>query len=99
MNKCLRNILYTGIAVGALLAAGCSYFSQAKKEPVQETIPWDEDVEKLLPIIDNLFANLPDNIIDEFTKSEDFKLYEKVVLKYKIAVSVCFLFKKHRPRQ
>jgi len=55
---------------------------EEEKETIQEPVSWDEDVEKLLPIIDNLFANLPDNIVDEFTQSEDFKLYEKVMLKY-----------------
>jgi len=44
---------------------------------------WDEDVEKLIPIIDSLLEKLPDEVIDEFAKSEDFTLYEKVISKYK----------------
>ncbi len=43
----------------------------------------DEDVKKLLPIIDNLLEKLPDEVIDEFAQSDDFELYEKVMTKYK----------------
>ena len=43
----------------------------------------DNDVKKLLPIIDNLLEKLPDEVIDEFAQSDDFELYEKVVTKYK----------------
>ncbi len=52
-----------------------------EKEP--EISEWDEDVERLLPIIDKLFEKLPEDVVDEFVQSEDFSLYEKVVLKYK----------------
>jgi hypothetical protein len=52
-----------------------------EKEP--EISEWDEDVERLLPIIDKLFDKLPEDVVDEFAQSEDFSLYEKVVLKYK----------------
>ena len=54
-----------------------------KKVPIQQHVSWDEDVEKLLPILDNLFGSLPDEIVDEFTQSNGFKLYEKVMSKYK----------------
>ena len=54
-----------------------------KKEYDHENLTFDEDVAKLLPIIDRLFENLPEDVVDEFTKSEDFELYEKVLLKYK----------------
>jgi hypothetical protein len=53
------------------------------KEKEPEISEWDEDVERLLPIIDKLFDKLPDDVVDEFAQSEDFSLYEKVVLKYK----------------
>lgn len=43
----------------------------------------DEDLIKVLQITDELLGHLPDDIIDEFTQSEDFKLYEKVMNKYK----------------
>ena len=51
--------------------------------PKEEHIPWDEDVEKLIPIIDNLLENLPEEVIEDFANSDDFGLYEKVVSKYK----------------
>ncbi len=54
-----------------------------KKEFITENLNLDEDIVKLLPIIDSLFEKLPEDIIDEFTKSEYFELYEKVLLKYK----------------
>ena len=53
------------------------------KERVQEELIFDEDVAKLLPILDNLFEKLPEDVVDEFSKSEYFELYEKVLLKYK----------------
>lgn len=56
---------------------------EKEKTKLEEPIEWDEDVEKLIPIIDNLLEKLPDEVIDEFAQSEDFNLYEKVILKYK----------------
>ena len=53
------------------------------KEKEPEISEWDEDVEQLLPIIDKLFDKLPEDVVDEFARSEDFHLYEKVLLKYK----------------
>jgi hypothetical protein len=53
------------------------------KEKEPEISEWDEDVERLLPIIDKLFDKLPEDVVDEFARSEGFSLYEKVVLKYK----------------
>jgi hypothetical protein len=43
----------------------------------------DEEVGQALEIIDNLLEKLPDETIDEFVKSDDFEIYEKVVSKYK----------------
>lgn len=44
----------------------------------------DEDVIQLLKITDDLLGKLPDEIIEEFSQSEDFTLYEKVMQKYDI---------------
>ena len=44
----------------------------------------DEDVKKLLVITDNLLGDLPEEVIDKFAQSEDFKLYSKVLSRYKI---------------
>ena len=54
-----------------------------EKETCDENHILDEDIRKVLSIIDNLLGNLPENVIDDFVKSEDFALYEKVVYKYK----------------
>ncbi len=54
-----------------------------EKDSEEPPMGWDEDVEKLIPIIDSLLEKLPDEVIDEFAKSENFTLYEKVILKYK----------------
>jgi len=56
-------------------------FIKEEKEP--KITELDEDVEKLLPILDDLFDKLPDEVVDEFAHSEHFELYEKVILKYK----------------
>ena len=54
-----------------------------KEEKEPKVTELDEDVEKLLPILDDLFDKLPDEAVDEFAHSEHFQLYEKVLLKYK----------------
>ena len=43
----------------------------------------DDDVIKVLLMTDDLLGNLPEEVIDKFAQSEDFKLYEKVISKYK----------------
>jgi hypothetical protein len=37
------------------------------------------DVIELLKVLDQLLGKLPPEMIDEFSKSKDFKLYEKVL--------------------
>ncbi|MFH0860380.1 MAG: hypothetical protein V1921_04210 [Candidatus Altiarchaeota archaeon] len=44
----------------------------------------DEDVRKVLRMLDNLLEKLPDDAVKEFANSEDFRLYEKVLRKYGI---------------
>jgi hypothetical protein len=55
-----------------------------KKEMEKEDSILDENIKKVLLITDNLLGNLPEEVIDEFVKSKDFALYEKVISKYKI---------------
>ncbi len=55
-----------------------------KKEMKKEDFILDEDIKKILLMTDNLLGNLPEEVIDEFVKSKDFALYEKVINKYKI---------------
>ncbi len=42
----------------------------------------DEEVKKLLKVLDELLGKLPKEVIDEFVKSEEYKLYEKVLERY-----------------
>ncbi|MDI6916267.1 MAG: hypothetical protein QMC80_00540 [Thermoplasmatales archaeon] len=42
----------------------------------------DEDVKKLLGILDELLGKLPKEVIDGFVKSEGYRLYEKVLDRY-----------------
>jgi len=72
--------------------------NQKKSEPVQPAIEESEpseqvttisgsvdtDLIQLLKITDDLLGKLPDEVIEEFSQSEDFALYEKVMKKYDI---------------
>jgi len=55
-----------------------------KNEMEKEDRILDEDIKKILLMTDNLLGNLPEEVIDEFVKSKDFVLYEKVINKYKV---------------
>lgn len=61
-----------------------------KKEEHQETKEksepsfLDEDIKKLLLITDDLLGKLPEEVIENFSQSEDFKLYSKIFNKYKL---------------
>ncbi|UCF11944.1 MAG: hypothetical protein JSW06_07850 [Thermoplasmatales archaeon] len=55
-----------------------------KKDIETEPTLLDEDIKKLLVITDNLLGELPEEVIDKFAQSKDFKLYLKVLNKYKI---------------
>ncbi len=44
----------------------------------------DEELLKVLHMTDNLLGELPDDILTDFIESKDYKLYEKVMNKYKI---------------
>lgn len=44
----------------------------------------DEETRKILKILDDLLENLPDEVVDEFARSDDYLLYEKILEKYKL---------------
>lgn len=44
---------------------------------------FDNEISEALTIIDNLLEKLPEETINEFVKSKDFEIYEKVISKYK----------------
>ena len=43
----------------------------------------DEDIKKVLLMVDDLLENLPEEKLEEFTNSKDFELYKKVISKVK----------------
>ncbi len=43
----------------------------------------NDDVIKVLLIIDDLLGELPESVINRFAQSKDFELYKKVIIKYK----------------
>lgn len=59
-------------------------FVSGKKETIELNPLLDDDVRKVLIITDGLLEKLPEDVIDDFVKSKDFGLYEKVISKYKI---------------
>ena len=54
-----------------------------QEKPKEPATKFDQDVERLLPILDSLLEKLPEEVISEFAESDDFDLYEKVMKKYK----------------
>ena len=57
---------------------------QLDTDQTKEDAVVDEEIIKLLKITDDLLGKLPDEVIEEFSQSEDFSLYEKVMKKYEI---------------
>lgn len=49
------------------------------KEVVKEVT--DNDTKRVLKIADELLGKLPEDVIEDFTKSKDFELYKKVMKK------------------
>jgi len=47
-------------------------------------LPIDEDLIKVLHMTDSLLGELPDDILTDFIESKNYKLYEKVMNRYKI---------------
>jgi epidermal growth factor receptor substrate 15 len=44
----------------------------------------DVDTQKILKILDELLEKLPEEVVDNFARSDDFSLYEKVLEKYRV---------------
>jgi len=44
----------------------------------------DEDIKRLLKVLDQMLGQLPEEAIDRFSKSEEFALYERVLDRFKI---------------
>lgn len=54
------------------------------QKKISETSMMDEDLRKLLKVLDQMLGELPEAAIDRFSKSDDFALYEKMLDKFKI---------------
>ncbi len=44
----------------------------------------DEDMRKLLKVLDQMLGQLPESVIERFSKSDEFALYERVLDKFKV---------------
>lgn len=51
---------------------------------MQEASLVDEDIKRLLKVLDQMLGQLPEETIDRFSKSEEFALYERVLDRFKI---------------
>jgi hypothetical protein len=52
---------------------------KAKEEAAAEL---DSELKKVLKMVDDLLGNLPDDVIDRFAKSDEFKAYERIIDRY-----------------
>lgn len=52
-----------------------------RKEVVKEVVKevMDEETKRVLKIADELLGKLPEDVVEDFTKSQDFKLYKRVM--------------------
>ncbi|MGQ9587363.1 MAG: hypothetical protein ACUVT7_03140 [Thermoplasmata archaeon] len=54
------------------------------QKKISEATVLDEDIRKLLKVLDQMLGQLPEEIIESFSKSEDFALYERILDRFKI---------------
>jgi len=54
------------------------------QKKMSEAAVVDEDLRRLLKVLDQMLSNLPEELIDKFSKSDEFTLYERVLDKLKI---------------
>ena len=51
---------------------------------VKMRIEEENELRRILKVLDDLLENLPDKIIEDFARSEDFKLYERILDRYHV---------------
>jgi chromosome segregation ATPase len=51
---------------------------------IRMRIEEENELRRTLKVLDDLLENLPDKIIEDFARSEDFKLYERVLDRYRV---------------
>jgi len=54
------------------------------QKKISEASLMDEDLRKLLKVLDQMLGELPEAAIERFSKSDEFALYEKVLDKFKV---------------
>jgi DNA repair exonuclease SbcCD ATPase subunit len=54
------------------------------QKKTSEAMMFDEDLKKLLKVLDQMLGQLPEDIIERFSKSEDFALYERFLDRFKV---------------
>ncbi len=54
------------------------------QKKTSEAMMFDEDLKKLLKVLDQMLGQLPEDIIERFSKSEDFALYERILDRFKV---------------
>lgn len=55
---------------------------QAVQDAEKAAKEFDEDLKKVLKVVDDLLGKLPDDAIDAFSKSDEFKIYQKIMDRY-----------------
>ena len=59
---------------------------EAEKEAIKkaeaDAKEFDNDLKKVLRLVDDLLGKLPDDAVDAFAKSDEFKLYQKILDRY-----------------
>jgi chromosome segregation ATPase len=51
---------------------------------VKMRIEEENELRRILKVLDDLLENLPDKLIEDFARSEDFKLYERILDRYHV---------------
>ena len=71
----------TSLREGAKFCIICGVNLEEQKK--EETIT-EDDIKITLSVLNNLLDKLPEKVIDDFTKTKEFYIYERVMRKYKI---------------
>jgi DNA repair exonuclease SbcCD ATPase subunit len=54
------------------------------QKKTSEAMMFDEDLKRLLKVLDQMLGQLPEEIIERFSKSDEFALYERILDRFKV---------------
>jgi len=54
------------------------------QKKTSEAMMFDEDIKRLLKVLDQMLGQLPEEIIERFSKSDEFALYERILDRFKV---------------